>query len=67
MQHTALLLSVWPIGCIALAYYKQFFPTAQTLMLKHLHKAGEFPIIIHQAATYAPLVSLFRGLVPYYS
>jgi len=41
----------------------QFFPKAQTLILKRLHKAIESPIIIHHAVTYASLVPLFAGLV----
>src|SRR5712692_9578139 len=40
----------------------QFFPKAHTLVLKHLHKAVETPIIVHHAITHAPLVALFGGL-----
>ena len=36
----------------------------QTLILEHLHKAVETPIIIYHAVTDAPLVPLFGGLVP---
>ena len=45
-------------GRIAFAYYIQFFPKAQTLILKHPRKAIESPIIIHHAITYPPLVPL---------
>jgi len=51
------------LGRIAFVYYMQFFPKAQTLVLKHLHKAVETPIIIYQAVAYLPLALLFGGLV----
>jgi hypothetical protein len=51
------------LGCIAFAYYKQFFPKAQTLVGKHLHKAVETPIIVHQTVADLPLAPLFGGLV----
>jgi hypothetical protein len=40
----------------------QFFPKAQTLVGKHLHKAIEIPIIIHQEVADLPLSFLFRDL-----
>ncbi len=50
-------------GGIALAYYIQFFPKAQTLVGQHLHKAIETPIIIDHAVAHTPLVPLLAGLV----
>src|SRR5712692_6727817 len=50
------------LGGIAFADDMQFFPKAHTLVLKHLHKAVETPIIVHHAITHAPLVALFGGL-----
>ena len=34
-------------GRITFAYYKEFFPKAQTLILKHLLKAEETPTMLH--------------------
>ncbi len=48
---------------IAFTDNMQFFPKAQTLVCKHLHKAVETPIIIHHAITYLPLAPFFVGLV----
>ncbi len=50
-------------GCIAFAYYIEFFPVMQTLVFEHLHKAVEPPIIIHQAVAYLSLAPFFGGLV----
>src|SRR5712692_9344748 len=50
------------LGGIAFADDMQFFPKAHTLVLKHMHKAVESPIIIHHAVADAPLLGLFRGL-----
>ena len=50
------------LGGIALIYYNEFFPKAQTLVGKHLHKAVETPIIIYHAVAYLPLAPFFAGL-----
>ena len=50
-------------GRIAFAYYIQFFPKAQTLVLEHLHKAIESSIIIDHAIAHASLVLLFMSLM----
>ena len=47
---------------IAFTYYMQFFPKAQTLVAKHLHKAVQPPVIIHYAVAYLPLSPVFGGL-----
>ena len=49
-------------GGIAFADDMQFFPKAQTLVGKHLHKAVETPIIIHHAVAYLPLAPFLGGL-----
>ena len=36
-------------GRVAFVYYIQFFPKAQTLILKHLREATKTPIIIYHA------------------
>src|SRR5712692_3217214 len=51
------------LGGIAFAYYREFFPKAQTLVGQHLHKAVESPIIIHHAVADAPPGALFGGLL----
>ncbi len=51
------------LRCIAFVYDMQFFPKAHTLVLKHVDKAVETPIIVHHAVTHAPLVPFFGGLV----
>src|SRR6266571_4656316 len=51
------------LGRIAFAYYMQFFPNVQTLVDKHLHKAVETPVIIHQAVANLSLPSFLRGLM----
>src|SRR6266702_3303546 len=48
---------------IALIDDREFFPKAQTLVDKHLHKAVEPPIIIYHPVADAPLVPLLGGLV----
>jgi hypothetical protein len=48
---------------IAFIYYIKFFPKAQTLIFKHLHKAIKPPIIIHHAVADLSLALLFVGLV----
>ena len=50
-------------GRIAFAYYIQFFPKAQTLVLEHLHKAIESPIIKDHAIAYASLFLLVTSLM----
>ena len=50
-------------GGIAFAYDMEFFPKTQALVCKHLHKAVETPIIIHQTVADLPLPPLFMGLV----
>jgi hypothetical protein len=50
-------------GGIVFVYNIQFFPKAQTLVGKHLHKAVETPIIVHHAVTYLPLAPFFGSLV----
>ena len=50
------------LGGTAFADDIQFFPKAQTLVVKHLHKAVETPIIIHHAVADLPLAPLFVGL-----
>ncbi len=48
---------------IALIDSVQFFPSEQTLVGEHLHKAREAPIIIHQAVPNVSLAFLFGGLI----
>src|SRR6266851_5182962 len=50
-------------GRIAFIDDRKCFPKAQTLIGKHLHKAVESPIIIHQAVAQASLVSLFTSFM----
>src|SRR5713226_2572922 len=50
-------------GGIALAYYREFFPKAQTLVGKYLHKAIETPVIVHHAVANASPGALF-GVTP---
>src|SRR5215469_10201716 len=62
--HVLLLLTdMARLGGIAFIYAMQRFPKTQTLVLKHLHKARESPIIIHQAVADTSLVPLLPGLV----
>src|SRR5579859_2501266 len=49
-------------GGSAFADNIQFFPKAQTLVLQHLHKAVETPIIVHQTVAYLSLAPFFGGL-----
>ncbi len=51
------------LGRIALTNNMQFFPKAQTLVCKHLHKAGETPIIINHAVADLSFAPFFGGLV----
>ncbi len=48
---------------VVLIFSKQFFPKAPTLVLKHLHKAIEPPIIIHHAVADLPLAPLCAGFL----
>src|SRR5579884_3618362 len=41
----------------------QCFPSAQTLIDEHLHKAIKTPVVIHHAVTDLPLALLFGGLL----
>ncbi len=50
-------------GGIAFINDMEFFPKAQTLVDKHLHKAIETPIIIHHAVADLPLLALLGGLI----
>jgi hypothetical protein len=50
-------------GRIAFVYYIEFFPKAQTLVLEHLHKAVETPIIIYHAVSSLPLALFLVGLM----
>src|SRR5947209_4994787 len=50
-------------GRIAFINAMQFFPKAQTLVVKHLHKAIETPIIIDHTVTYLSLALFLGGLV----
>jgi hypothetical protein len=50
-------------GRIAFAYYIQFFPKAQTLVFKHLHKAVESLIIIYHVVADTLLIPLLTCLV----
>src|SRR5712692_7326685 len=52
-----------PLGGIAFAYYREFFPKAQTLVGKYLHKAIETPVIVHHAVANASPGALF-GVTP---
>ena len=49
-------------GRIALVYYRECFPKAQTLVFEYLHKAVEPPIIIRHAIAYLALAPFFGGL-----
>lgn len=51
------------LGGITFAYYIQFLPNMQALVLKHLHKAIETPIIVHQPVADLSFPSFFTGLV----
>jgi hypothetical protein len=63
-RHVLLMLAgMTYFRCIAFAYDREFFPKAQTLVSKHLHKAVESPIIIYYAVAYLALAPFFRGLV----
>ncbi len=50
-------------GRITLIYDREFFPKAQTLVDKHLHKAVEPPVIIYHAIANLPLAPVFGGFV----
>ena len=53
-------------GRIAFTNNIQFFPKAQTLVGKHLHKAIKTPIIIYHSIANAPLVPLFGDLLVFF-
>src|SRR6266851_3378167 len=61
-RHVLLVLTdMARLGRIALINDREFFPVMQTLVGKHLHKAIQTPIIVHQTVADAPLVPLFGG------
>ncbi len=63
-RHVSLVLAdMAHPGRIALIFYEEFFPKAQTLVGKHLHKAVETPIIIYHAVAQLPLAPVFGGLM----
>jgi hypothetical protein len=51
------------LGRIVFVSDREFFPKAQTLVGKHLHKAIETPIIIHHAVADLPLAPFLGSLV----
>src|SRR5260370_23600454 len=50
-------------GGIALIFYEEFFPKAQTLVDKHLHKAVKTPILIYHAVAQLPFPPLFGSFM----